>query len=190
MSPTTPTTASRRPASDRSEEGSAYLFVLLVLLVLSVIGLSLVLVTQSEVQLGSTERVITRVFYGADSGLRAQLAGHLVNGDVSERTRALGNPIVLSQIPVAGIQIRELVEVSPFYPIFSGTCNLCMVNQDADYASVNHAVTATALRLGGPVGGPETEQARKTVGQMYALQPWESTIAALQEAGDLSLIKY
>jgi len=190
-----PVPPARQPAAIRtgaSERGSAYLFALLVLLVLSVIALSLAVITQSEVQLGGSERLITRVFYAADSGLRIQLADYLVNGEVRARTRASNTlpPIVLNQVPILGQQFQELVEVSPIFPIFSGTCNLCMVNQDADYVAVNHALTATGLRLGGPAGGPQTEQARKTLAQMFALQPWESTITALQEAGDLSLIKY
>lgn len=181
--------SNRRREPRAGERGSAYLFALLVLLVLSVIGLSLALVTQTEVQIGGAERQATRVFYAADSGLRIQLANHLVNGDVLSRTRAQGNPIVLGERTAVGTQLRDLIEVSPFYPIFSGTCNLCMVNQDAGYVAVNHAVTATSIRLG-TLGGVETEQARKTVGQMFALQPWERTIAALQQAGDLSTIQY
>ncbi|MBZ0090530.1 MAG: hypothetical protein K8H90_09150 [Thermoanaerobaculia bacterium] len=177
------------PVRREGERGSAYLFALFALLVLSVIGLSLALVTQTEVQISGAERQATRVFYGADSGLRIQLANHLVNGDVEAHTRAHGNPLVLDQRTILGSQMSELIEVSPFYPIFSGVCNLCMVNQDAGYFAVNHALTSTALRIG-VIGSTETEQARKMVAQMFALQPWEQTIAALQQAGDLSTIKY
>lgn len=181
--------ASNRPDPRASERGSAYLFALMVLLVLSVIGLSLALVTQTEVQIGGAERQATRVFYGADSGLRIQLANHLVNGDVEAHTRAQGNPIVLDQRTVVGSQVTEFLEVSPFYPIFSGVCNLCMVNQDANYHAINHALASTSVRVG-LLGGTETEQARKVVAQMFMLQPWEQTIAALQQAGDLSTIQY
>jgi hypothetical protein len=180
-----------RTPERRAERGSAFLFVLLVLLVLSILGLSLAVVTQSEVQIGGAQKQTTRVFYAADSGLRIQLAAHLVNGDVAARTRALGNPLVLQTTPAAGIQIRDLVEVSPFYPIFSGTCNLCMVNPDSNYNSINHAVTATGLRIGivSPLD-PGTEQARRTVAQMFSLQPWEPTITAIQQVDDLSMIRY
>lgn len=178
-----------KPQRHPGETGSAYLFALFVLFVLSVIGLSLALITQTEVQIGGAERQATRIFYGADSGLRIQLANHLVNGDVEAHTRAQGNPIVLDDRTIAGSRVREFIEVSPFYPIFSGVCNLCMVNQDANYHAINHALTATASRVG-TLSGADTEQGRKTVAQMFALQPWEQTIAALQQAGDLSTIQY
>jgi hypothetical protein len=187
MSSLTPSIHETRAA----ERGSAFLFVLFALLVLSILGLSLAMVTQSEVQIGGMQKQATRVFYGADSGLRIQLANHMVNGDVLARTRALGNALVLQSTPVLGVQIQEFVEVSPIYPIFSGTCNLCMLNPDSNYASVNHVVTATGLRVGIPTpGDPGTEQARKTVAQMFALQPWDPTIAAIQQVADLSSIQY
>ncbi len=187
MIATTQEPSARQPER-AAERGSAYLFVLFVLLVLTVVGLSLALITQTEVQIGASEQQLTRVFYGADSGLRIQLANHLVNGAVVARTRAQNNEIELGRRTILGTAVREIIEVSPIYPIFSGTCNLCMLNQDAEYFSVNHVVTSTSTRLS--VGATPLEQARKTVSQMFALQPWDQTIAALQEAGDLSIIKY
>lgn len=178
-----------RDARLARERGSAYLFVLFVLFVLSVVGLSLAVVTQSEVQIGSAEQLATRSFYLSDSGLRIQLANHLVNGSATPRTRAHGNELTFQQLEALGAQFREIVEVSPFYPIFSGPCNLCTVNQDADYVAVNHVVTSTGVRLA--TGAGETvEQTRRITSQMFAIQPWEKTIAALQEAGDLSTIRY
>jgi hypothetical protein len=163
--------------------------VLFVLFILTIVGLSLAVVTQSEVQLGSAERVAARLFYLSDSGLRIQLANHLVNGSAAPRTRAHENELELYEGSLLGATVREIVEVSPFYPIFSGPCNLCTVNQDADYVAVNHVVTSTATRL--MIQGSETlEQGRKTTTQMFAIQPWEKTIAAFQEAGDLSIIRY
>jgi len=61
-----------------SERGSAYLFALLVLLVLTVIGLSLAVITQTEVQIGGAIKGATRVLYGADSGVSIQFASKQV----------------------------------------------------------------------------------------------------------------
>ncbi len=180
---------SRRALPQQSERGSAYLFVLFVLFVLTVVGLSLAVVTQSEVQLGSAERIATRHFYLSDSGLRIQLANHLVNGAAAPRTRQHGNELTLYQGDFLGATSREIVEVSPFYPIFSGPCNLCTVNQDTDYVAVNHVVTSTAIRTVSQ-GSETLEQGRKTTSQMFAIQPWEKTISGFQEAGDLSTIRY
>jgi hypothetical protein len=48
--------------------------VLLALLVLTAIGLSLVVITQTEVQIGGAEKSASRVLFGADSGVRIQFA--------------------------------------------------------------------------------------------------------------------
>ncbi|HXO21704.1 MAG TPA: pilus assembly PilX N-terminal domain-containing protein [Thermoanaerobaculia bacterium] len=51
------------------ERGSAYMAVLLALVVLTILGLSLVLITQTEVQVGANERTVNQTFYAADAGL-------------------------------------------------------------------------------------------------------------------------
>ena len=54
---------------------------MLVLVVLTILGLALSLITQTETQIGNNERVINRVFYAADSGTHAGLAQVLVSRD-------------------------------------------------------------------------------------------------------------
>ena len=73
---TNPTSDSARALATRpgAENGSAYLFALLVLLVLTVIGLSLAIITQSEVQIGAAERTGVRVFYDSDAAVRVQVS--------------------------------------------------------------------------------------------------------------------
>ena len=61
----------RRPPA--AERGSAYLFALLALLVLTVVGLSLVVITQTESQIGGAEKTSNRTLYAAASALRMQL---------------------------------------------------------------------------------------------------------------------
>ncbi|MEM9406166.1 MAG: pilus assembly PilX N-terminal domain-containing protein, partial [Acidobacteriota bacterium] len=61
----------------RREEGSAYIITLMVMFALTVIGLGLSLVSQTELLVGSQERSIQRNFYAADSGLNAALAAVL-----------------------------------------------------------------------------------------------------------------
>ena len=62
----------------RSEAGSAYVITLLALVVLTILALSLALVTQTEVQVGSNERTVSRTFYSADSGLGVAVAEALL----------------------------------------------------------------------------------------------------------------
>ena len=58
--------ADRRPTA---QEGSAYLFTLLSLVVLTVVGLSVSFVTSTETVLAANERTIQESFYSADSGM-------------------------------------------------------------------------------------------------------------------------
>ena len=56
------------PRSTPRQNGSAYILTLLTLVILTIVGLSLALVTQTERQLGANEQIIQRVFYAANSG--------------------------------------------------------------------------------------------------------------------------
>ncbi len=51
------------------KEGSALILALFIVLILSVLGLSLIFVTEVEMQLGATEQTLTRTFFGAESGV-------------------------------------------------------------------------------------------------------------------------
>jgi Tfp pilus assembly protein PilX len=51
-----------------AEEGSVYLVALLGLVVLTILGLTLSLVTQTEMKMGANERVLQRVFFVAGHG--------------------------------------------------------------------------------------------------------------------------
>src|SRR5262249_14397393 len=70
----------------RGEAGSAYMIVIGALAVLSTIGLALIAVTQTEFQIGGSERVNNRVFYAADSGIAVATARALVSGDYTATT--------------------------------------------------------------------------------------------------------
>ncbi len=54
--------------------GSAFLMAMIALAVLTVVGLSLSMVTETESTLGETEKVINEQFYAAESGSTAQIS--------------------------------------------------------------------------------------------------------------------
>lgn len=164
----------------RSQAGSAYIAALLVLVVLTVIGLSLALITQSEMQIGANERVQQRMFYAANSGIAASTARALTNADHSSTTYSLGD--VGSSIAGLGFE----VEVSPFLPILDSPCNLCEINQvgtynERSFRAINHAVTAVAIRRRGATG---PTLAQKTLSTMVEVQPWRQTPEALEALND------
>ena len=158
-SSSTPASAARS-----GERGSAYLFVLLVLLVLTVIGLSLVVITQTEAQIGGAEKSASRVLYGAESGMRIQFA---LSRFAATRPRRL----FLDSKAVDATTLLETVDVSPFYPIYTGPCNLCSVNKGGEeYYAINYVVNAQGRRVG--VAGTETApQATRLLSQMFFVQP-------------------
>lgn len=183
---TTATPQDRRSGAP-SEAGSAYLFALLVLFVLTVIGLSLAVVTQSEVQIGGAEKTTTRTLYQADAALRVQLASAFFN-DPKARTIQLA-----PDFDLGGTTVQDRVQASTFFPIYSGPCSLCTVNTgNEQYWSINHAVSAAATRTS-PVAGPDPDitYADKTLAQMFAIQPMKGrSIEAFREDLTDNTIKY
>jgi hypothetical protein len=183
------------PTAQRGEAGSAYLIVISALAVISLIGLALIAVTQTEVAIGSSERNTNRVFYAADSGFAVATARALVNGAYSPVTFNITDSV--SGSPVVA---TNQVAVTPFYPINDQPCNLCEINDageysDHGYRKINHAVTVTATRLASPLGilGTPITTAQKRLTSMVEIQPWRSSpdaYAAANDPAQLANIKF
>jgi len=176
------------PARRSSETGSAYLAALIVLVLLTIIGLSLSLITQTEMQIGSNERLIERAFYAADSGISLATAETLV-------TRRPAWSQIHTLPDLKNTLLQHKLDVSPFYPIGSAPCNLCDVNNagqygETNYYRVNHAVTSTAMR---EVTGTNVSLAEKSITAMVEFQPWElppEAVLAIQDDAQLAKIKF
>ncbi len=193
-SPSTPLSPSRSSSSSAeptdagatagirqsSEAGSAYLATLLVLVVLTVLGLSLAVITQTEVLIGGSEKQAARQLFSAGSGIELAATYELVNRDSAAhdmrlRTRnenMLGN----------NSEITDVVCTSPFLQIHTSVCNLCAMNQDTDYFAVQYAVTANALRRSDATLG-----SRKAVGAVVAFEPFQESFAGFQLGGERPL---
>lgn len=175
------TTADRSSVDRRnhrnSESGSAYLATLLMLVVLTVLGLSLAVITQTEVLIGGSEKQATRQVFAANSGISLATGLEMVTSSsaahqlkIAERTETLFGVDTV---------IADDVCTSPYFQLASSICNLCMLNQDAEYAAVQYGVTATALRRGNAELG-----SRKSLGAVIALEPWKKSITGGQFASD------
>ena len=167
------------PARRRAESGSAYILALLTLLVVSVLGLSLVYITQTEMEIGSNERTLEKTFYAADSGLAIAAARVLVTSDHRSQ-------LIDVKEPGSALNVRQVIEIAPAVPIYDAPCNLCEINnsgtyQDKAYRKINNALTVRASRV---VGTRTT--ASKTVASMLELQPWKSPVEAYLAIGDPS----
>jgi hypothetical protein len=163
-------TTTPRDGRSSGEEGSAYLFVLLGLLVLTIIGLSLVVITQTEAQIGGAERTRTRVFYGADSGLHAQLGNHFTVTDPIP-----GQFQIDVDAAAGGTAIQDVVDVSAFLNLYNGPCALCSVNVGGErYWLNNYVVNARSKRLRDGDWDTiclEAPQSVKRLSSMYLIQP-------------------
>ena len=158
----------------KREEGSAYLIALLGLVVLTLLGLTLSIITQTEMRMGANDRVMQRVFYAADSGFGVSVSRALVRGDFSGETFNLPDP---SSPPA--FDFRHSVAVTPFVPVLSAPCNLCQINNAGTYGAkqyhkVSHAVAVDAQRVGGEIDNPALI-AQKALSAMVDIQPMEST---------------
>ena len=173
MTRTTQPPSRRTPVGQR-EEGSAYLVALLGLVVLTLLGLTLSIVTQTEMRMGANDRVLQRVFYAADSGFGVAVSRALVRGDFSGETFSLPDP---SSPPA--FDFRHSVAVTPLVPVLSAPCNLCQINNAGTYGAkqyhkVSHAVGVEAQRVGGEIDNPALV-AQKSLSAMVDIQPMEST---------------
>jgi hypothetical protein len=170
--------------------GSAYIVALLALVLLSMIGLAIVLITQSELQIGGNERVVSRIFYSADSGVSIAIAKALVVGDYLP-----AGAIVKFPDAPGGSAINSVnrVDLSPFFPIQEQPCNLCAINQQGEYASksysfVTYAETATSTREAGT-----TTFGSKAISAQVGVQPWQTGISsyfAATEPAQIAKIKF
>jgi Tfp pilus assembly protein PilX len=178
------TPAALRVRRKKGEEGSAYLIVLLVLVVLTILAMGLAVLTQTEVLAGSSEQIIQRVFYAADSGIALSTARVLVQADHGPQTYQVNDPESV-------LNLQQQVDVSTFLPILDSPCNLCEINnagtyQDRAYRRINHAVTAIATR---DPGGEGLAKGQKAVTAMVEFQPWRQGLEALAAIDDVDQLK-
>ena len=182
--------ALQRPSA--RQRGSAYILTLLTLVILTIVGLSLSVVTQTERQLGANEQITQRVFYAANSGTAMATANVLSRNSHDPLTFILNR-----ETRYLTTNVAERVETSRFHPILPSPCNFCEINQGSQFFDVNHAITAQADRVGWTGVGQPPDDARllgrKTVGQMVAIQPWQVSLQQIipsLEEDELKKIKF
>lgn len=161
----------------RGERGSAFVAVLLALVVLTIIGLTLVLVTQTEVQLGSNERTINRTFFAAESGLAVSAAKALTIREYEPFTYLQNE----SEVGLGGDQrMADEVRLTLLAPLSKEPCDWCPRNANgAKFFKINHAVAATARRVawsGDDDSKPRDDPGMQTLSEtrlsiMYEFQP-------------------
>lgn len=146
------------PVRPRTDDGSAYIVTVLVLLILSVLGLSLVFVTQTEMLIGSQERTIQRTFYAADAGIHVSIIKNVKGNDRNCQEVYFEDP--------NGGPLVDYVRTSFFFPLQVTACNLCSINSEDDLRRVSYVIQAKAERL-----ADTTALAAKVVELMTDIEP-------------------
>ncbi len=72
------------PTQHKKERGSAFMVALAALTILTIIGLSLAMVSETEMLLGANEWVITETHFAAEAGINTQVSKLLVSNDTSQ----------------------------------------------------------------------------------------------------------
>jgi Tfp pilus assembly protein PilX len=150
------------------ENGSAYILVLMVLLVLTLLGLVLAFITQSEVEVGANERNANRVFYGTEAGITAAVNNLSLASSRAAQDLRFMDPGSTTQ--GTHVVIPALLEVN------TGPCNLCEINQGSDFQDITHSVAVTASRFARDSGGTETVLSTKNVDLMVEIQPFRPIV--------------
>lgn len=156
----------------RGENGSAYIVALLALSVLTILGLALVVITGTEMQVGANERTVTRTFYSADSGVSFAAAKALAEGRYEAST------VLLNQTVAGNMNIADRIDVANLVTTLAVPCDWCPYNDDGvpEFWKVHHVATATAERVAWNGTALPAADAKvlshKTTSAMFEFQPW------------------
>lgn len=138
------------PAPPRApaEEGSAYMIVLMLLFVLTIVGVALSIVTQTEIIVGSNERTIQRVFYAAESGFNVARVragrGQLKEFVFDVKGSASNAAATVNAVDRVGV-----------YPVILINYEYCNLSDAGSIYKLNYAVRVEATRLIGETGAPK-----------------------------------
>jgi len=177
----------------RRERGSAFIVALLVLLVMTVAGLALTLMTQTEVRIGANEREANRTFYASDSGIHVSTARTLWTGTNYQSITVLLNTTQqdtgASSAPP--LTFADQIVVTPLYPVYAGLVFETNINQNQPnpYAAISHVVNSNSLRAGKLLSSSQT-MAQKLVGSMIELQPWPKANGLIYHPQTVTGLRY
>ncbi len=120
-------TPTRRRAHSR---GSAFVIVLIALVVLSILGIALASITQTEMLIGGNERTTARSFYTGDTGLKLLWTRFMVMNSRDAKTWVIPGTVAT----VGTVTFRDQVGTTPLIPVLIAPCQLCEVQNETEYA--------------------------------------------------------
>jgi Tfp pilus assembly protein PilX len=177
----------------RGERGSAFVVALLVLVVLTIAGLALTLMTQTEMRIGANEREANRTFYASDSGIQVSTARTLWTANTTQTITVLLNTTQqdTNASSAPPLTFGDQIVVTPLYALHTQPCEFCQVNQNLQikYAYTTHLVNVTTTRLG-TLGSTSETLAQKVVAAMIGIQPTPQSNAIVYHPPAAGTLKY
>jgi Tfp pilus assembly protein PilX len=176
-----------------AQKGSALIFALIFVLVLSVTAASLMFLSQSETWASMNYRMMTQARYGAEAGLHAA-ANYIMNTYVPPGTAA--DPLAAYNMTVspvnangAAVILSPLANMNPNYPVAAVQTAFKSASDGpltVGNTTVNHVATATLLSMQQVVGcanNPATLQTWKITadGNIANVQNGQVEVSAILE---------
>lgn len=151
------------------------LFALLGLVFLTVIGLSLAVVTETEMIIGNNEQIAQETFFAAETGVAAAVSQLLVENNISNKYFALeakdgADADGLDRVRTIGAnKLGYSVDFTNVYPVAQGPAAYTQANEgDGGMKSMFFVTTVRARRLAwpkdDPVPGCSQNQERRDLG--------------------------
>ncbi len=161
-----------------SEAGSAYLATLLVLVVLTILGLSLAVITQTEVLIGGSEKQATRQLFNANSGINIATATEMVSAGSAAHKFTLPDP--------HGDDLRPGHGRSPTRsaPLPTSRFTPASATSACSTRTRNSPPSSTASRVKALRRGDTALASSKSLGAVIALEPWKKSISGFQLAAE------
>jgi hypothetical protein len=164
--------------SRRGQSGNAYIVTVMVMIIVTLLGLSLGAVTQTEMLIGSRERNNQRVFFLAESGLNIAVSRFMVTTeqDAARLEWDLPPAYDLSgEGGFAGISMKGVSRLAPVPVVWSNYCQLCCAGSleyttDCDPEARRYVFTVrSSMRsASGQI------LAERRVSSLLDIMPWDS----------------
>lgn len=156
----------------RRRRGSSMVFVLFALLLLTIMGVSLLSMTEGEMLLGSNTLLRQRTQLEAENGLHIAAARKVVENDGRAADVLLPDPAGGR----ASQTMTNLISLQPVAVIAERPCNFCELNNSGSYneksfRAVTHDLESAGVRR---AKGKTEEAARQELGLDLQLEPWKT----------------
>ena len=136
-----------RVRATRGEEGSALMFALLALVFLTIIGLSLAVVTETEMMIGNNEQIAQETFYAAEAGVAAAISRLMITNSLDQDYFFIPVKNDDDDVTLGDKTLGYVVDFTDIYPVAWEDAPWTKANADDKYLSVFFRMDVRARRM-------------------------------------------